>query len=385
MVVQSFARSGAGSARQSEDRSRLDAAALRYADIVAHGSPAQRSAASEELVRQALPFVHGLARMYRQRGEPLEDLQQSASLGLMLAIGRFDPARGPFSAYVAATVVGELKRHFRDRTWGVHVPRQLQELSQEARRGTAALTQRLARAPTEAELAREVGVPVGDIRLVRRSNLGYRPASLDAPLRSGDDTGGTLAEQLGESDGALDAVDERVTVRRLLARLPRRERQIVNLRFYGNKTQAEIAQRFGISQMHVSRLLSRTLAWLRVAMLTDETPAWRGQQPDGWPPSLWLRRQVRKDVVRIRVDGEVDVDTAGQLRYALLETVEGSGTGGIEVDLGGVPLVDAAGVAALLAGYEASRAAGRPYRITGASALVVRVLQACGLSPLLAG
>ncbi|AVT38422.1 hypothetical protein C6W10_20450 [Plantactinospora sp. BB1] len=364
-------------------RAMLDAAALRYAERAGHLSPSQRAAEAEELARLALPFVHVLARRYRERGEPVEDLQQSGSLGLMLAIARFDPGRGSFSAYLAATVLGELKRHFRDRTWGVHVPRQLQELSQEVRQCAATLRQRLAREPSEAELAREMGASVVDVRQARQSSLGYRPASYDAPLRGRDDSSVTLADQMGKPDAQLETVDERVTLQRLLAQLPPRERQILTLRFYGNKTQSEIAQRYGISQMHVSRLLTQTLSWLRVAMLTDEPPAWRGYQPGGWPPALRLRGQLRDGVLRLRVEGEVDHDTAGQLRHTLLESVGRVAARRLEVDLSRVPLIDAAGVAALLAGYEASRAAGWTYRILGSPPLVARVLRLSGLAPLM--
>ncbi|GAB3981302.1 sigma-70 family RNA polymerase sigma factor [Plantactinospora veratri] len=364
-------------------RAMLDAAALRYAERAAGLPPSQRAGAAEELVRLALPLVHGLARRYRDRGEPVEDLQQSGSLGLMLAIARFDPDRGPFSAYLATTVLGELKRHFRDRTWGVHVPRQLQELSQETRRHTATLTQRLARDPTDAELARDIGVSVVELRQARLSSLGYRPASFDAPLGGRDDPGATLAEQCGEPDALLETVDERVTLRRLLAQLPPRERDILTLRFYGNQTQSEIAQRHGISQMHVSRLLSQLLSWLRAAMLTDEPPAWRGYQPGEWPPPLRLSGQLRDGLLRIRVDGEVDHDSAGQLRDTLLESVTRTAAERLEVDLRHVPFVDAAGVAALLAGYEASRAAGWTYRLVGPSPTVARVLRLCGLAPLM--
>ncbi|MEO3922456.1 SigB/SigF/SigG family RNA polymerase sigma factor [Micromonosporaceae bacterium B7E4] len=363
-------------------RTMLDTAALRYARRAA-GSSSQRQAALEELVRLAFPLVDRLARVYRNRGEPLDDLRQSANLGLMLAIARFDPERGAFSAYLIATVTGELKRHFRDHTWGVHVPRQLQELSQEYRRNSAALTQRLARHPTEAELAREIGVDPAVLAAVRQSAQGYRPASLDAPAHAAGDSGSTLADQVGEPDLRLDAVDDRLTVQRLLAQLPARERRILALRFYGNLTQAEIAERCGISQMHVSRLLSRALAWLRTALLSENAPAWAGHRPDPDLVPLWLRHRVEDGTAVVSVSGEVDHDVAGQLRDALLAVVAEEGVSRLQVDLSHVPLIDAAGMAALLTGYEASRAARKGFAVTGAPPFVARVLRLSGLTPLL--
>ncbi|TCB94289.1 SigB/SigF/SigG family RNA polymerase sigma factor [Micromonospora zingiberis] len=251
----------------------LDAAALAYAARIEGLPPERRHEARDDLVRFALPFAGRLARRYRGRGEPLEDLEQVARLGLVNAVDRYDPERGSFTAYAAITIVGEIKRHFRDRTWGVHVPRRLRDLILEVGQATAALTSELSRAPTVAELSKRLETPEEEILAALESAAGYSPASLNAPV--GGESSAEFGDLVGESDIALESVDDRVTVSGLLHRLPWRERRILAMRFYGNQTQAEIAARFGISQMHVSRLLSRALTWLRQAMLADAPPPWQ--------------------------------------------------------------------------------------------------------------
>ncbi|GGM29188.1 hypothetical protein GCM10012279_54860 [Micromonospora yangpuensis] len=251
----------------------LDAAAMAYAARIAGLPPERHGEAREDLVRFALPFAGRLARRYRGRGEPLEDLEQVARLGLVNAVDRYDPERGSFTAYAAITIVGEIKRHFRDRTWGVHVPRRLRDLILEVGQATAALTSELSRAPTVAELSARLETPEQEILAALESAAGYSPASLNAPV--GGESSAEFGDLVGESDNALESVDDRVTISGLLHRLPWRERRILAMRFYGNQTQAEIAARFGISQMHVSRLLSRALTWLRQAMLADTPPPWQ--------------------------------------------------------------------------------------------------------------
>ncbi len=251
----------------------LDAAALAYAARIEGLPPERRQEARDDLVRFALPFAGRLARRYRGRGEPLEDLEQVARLGLVNAVDRYDPERGSFTAYAAITIVGEIKRHFRDRTWGVHVPRRLRDLILEVGQATAALTSELSRAPTVAELSKRLETPEEEILAALESAAGYSPASLNAPV--GGESSAEFGDLVGESDIALESVDDRVTISGLLHRLPWRERRILAMRFYGNQTQAEIAARFGISQMHVSRLLSRALTWLRQAMLADAPPPWQ--------------------------------------------------------------------------------------------------------------
>ena len=261
----------------------LDAAALAYAARIAGLPPERRQEARDDLVRFALPFAGRLARRYRGRGEPLEDLEQVARLGLVNAVDRYDPERGSFTAYAAITIVGEIKRHFRDRTWGVHVPRRLRDLILEVGQATAALTSELSRTPSVAELAARLETPEEEILAALESAAGYSPASLNAPV--GGESSAEFGDLVGESDTDLESVDDRVTVSGLLGRLPWRERRILAMRFYGNQTQAEIAARFGISQMHVSRLLSRALTWLRQAMLADTPTPWQSGTADANPPA----------------------------------------------------------------------------------------------------
>jgi RNA polymerase sigma-B factor len=227
------------------------------------GSPGHR-ALRDHLVELHLPLATYFARRYAGRGEPLDDLVQAASLGLVNAVDRFDVGRGiAFSTYAAPTILGEIRRHFRDRTWAVHVQRSLQVRSGEVDRHARELTQRLGRSPTVAELAAQSRLTEEQVIESLQCHGAYRTASLEAPA-AGDRTLGDLV--LGSEDGAYDDVDLHESVADLLARLPARERRILQLRFFGNKTQLQIADELGISQMHVSRLLARTLARLRAEL-----------------------------------------------------------------------------------------------------------------------
>jgi RNA polymerase sigma-B factor len=252
----------------------LDAAALAYAERRESATPTEAWASREKLVCYCLPFAGRLARRYRGRGEYLEDLEQVARLGLIKAIDRYDPERGSFTAYAVITISGELKRHFRDRTWGVHVPRRVQDLSLEVGHASMLLTSILARDPTTGELAARIGVTEAAVLEAVESAAGYSPASLNVPI-AGDGTT-EFGDLLGGLDADLESVTDKLTVADLLLRLPIRERRMLAMRFYGNRTQAEIADELGISQMHVSRLLSRALTWLREAMLSDDPPHWEG-------------------------------------------------------------------------------------------------------------
>ncbi|KAB1139381.1 SigB/SigF/SigG family RNA polymerase sigma factor [Micromonospora sp. DT46] len=356
----------------------LDAAALAYAARIEGLPPERRQEARDDLVRFALPFAGRLARRYRGRGEPLEDLEQVARLGLVNAVDRYDPERGSFTAYAAITIVGEIKRHFRDRTWGVHVPRRLRDLILEVGQATSALTSELSRAPTVAELAERLETPQEEILAALESAAGYSPASLNAPV--GGESSAEFGDLVGESDNALESVDDRVTVSGLLHRLPWRERRILAMRFYGNQTQAEIAARFGISQMHVSRLLSRALTWLRQAMLADAPPPWQNGTAESSEPAK-TRISVRHngDRVVVEVGGEVDRDGADQLRRAMLEAVTGQ-PAEVVVDLVGAGGFDAGGIAALMAGREAAARTGVPLRLTRVQPAVRRSLTAAGLA-----
>jgi RNA polymerase sigma-B factor len=230
------------------------------------GSPA-RAALRERLIRLCLPFTERLARRFNGLGEASADLSQVAALGLLKAVDRYDPQMGTdFAAYATPTIVGELKRHFRDRGWSVRVPRRLQELRLDMNRVRNELTHELNRSPTVADLARRLDVDEEQIIEAMTAASGYRAASLFAPV-GGEEDGLTLLDSLGGEDEALAAVEAHETLQPLLAKLPERERQIITMRFFGNLTQAQIAERIGISQMHVSRLLTRTLGRLREGML----------------------------------------------------------------------------------------------------------------------
>lgn len=360
----------------------LDGAALSYAARFAEQSEGRRrDHLREELVQLALPFAGRLARRYRGRGEPLEDLEQVARLGLVKAVDRYDPERGSFTAYAAVTITGEIKRHFRDRTWGVHVPRRLQDLTIEVSQATAVLTSELSRSPTVAELAARLETSEEDILAALESAAGYTPASLNGPV--GDDGPAELGDMFGALDADLESVDDRLTVSGLLYRLPARERRILAMRFYGNYTQSDIAAEFGISQMHVSRLLSRTLTWLRQAMLTDTPPRWESTGTPPEPPDAVTVSVDRADGrVQVGIRGELDRSAAERIRCALVDVVCAAGTDEVLVDLDGVGFIDAAGIAALLASHEAARRAAVRLRIADPQPYVRRSLIVAGLAPL---
>ncbi|GHF14073.1 RNA polymerase sigma factor SigF [Streptomyces morookaense] len=232
------------------------------------GSP-ERAELRNHLVRMHLPLVEHLARRFRNRGEPLDDLTQVATIGLIKSVDRFDPERGvEFSTYATPTVVGEIKRHFRDKGWAVRVPRRLQELRLALTTATAELSQRHGRAPTVHELAQHLSISEEEVLEGLESANAYSTLSLDVP--DTDDESPAVADTLGAEDEALEGVEYRESLKPLLEDLPPREKKILLLRFFGNMTQSQIAQEVGISQMHVSRLLARTLAQLRDRLLIEE-------------------------------------------------------------------------------------------------------------------
>ncbi|HSV68085.1 MAG TPA: RNA polymerase sigma factor SigF [Mycobacteriales bacterium] len=227
----------------------------------------ERAKARDLLVEMHLPLVEYLARRFGGRGEPLDDLVQVGTIGLIKAVDRFDLERGvEFSTYATPTVVGEIKRHFRDKGWTVRVPRRLQELRAALTSATAQLTQDRGRAPTVAELARHLKLGEEEVLEGLESANAYAAVSLDA---TDDEDGLSVIDTLGQVDEALEGVEYRESLKPLLDSLPERERRILVLRFFGNMTQSQIAADLGISQMHVSRLLGRTLSQLR-ERLTDE-------------------------------------------------------------------------------------------------------------------
>ena len=230
----------------------------------AHSSAIDRARARGELVELHLPLVEHCARRFLNRGEPLEDLVQVGTIGLIKAVDRFDTERGvEFSTYATPTILGEIKRHFRDRGWAVRVPRRLQELRMSLAAATAELSQSLGRSPTVQELADRLGVAPDEVVEGIESAQAYATLSLDG---SDDDGVGSMLDTMGALDEALEHVEVRESIRPLIDSLPPRERQIVLLRFFRQMTQSQIAAEVGISQMHVSRLLNRTLAELRESL-----------------------------------------------------------------------------------------------------------------------
>jgi RNA polymerase sigma-B factor len=222
----------------------------------------RRERVRERLVHGFLPVARNIARRFARRGEPTDDLEQVASLGLLHAIERFDPGRErDFLSYAVPTIMGEVRRHFRDSAWSVRTPRSVKDRYVAVGSATASMSQRLGRAPTAAELAEHLNMTRDEVAEAISAHGSYQPASLDESLGDGDDS--ALVDILGVMDGELDRVEVRSLVGSLVRDLPERERTMLALRFVHEKTQAEIAAVLCISQMHVSRLLSRTLAALR--------------------------------------------------------------------------------------------------------------------------
>ena len=218
--------------------------------------------AREELVLRFMPLARQLAARYRGAGESQEDLVQVACLGLLKAVDRFEPSRGsPFTKYAVPTMLGELKRHFRDKGWAVHVPRATQELVLKVSDAMGALPAKLGRSPTPRDVAVAIGTPVEQVLEAMEAATAYDATSLDAPRPSGDDEDGgwTLADAVAQDDPGYELVEIGETLRGTMRALPDRDRLILKLRFEDDLTQAEIAERVGVSQMHVSRLLRRSL------------------------------------------------------------------------------------------------------------------------------
>jgi RNA polymerase sigma-B factor len=231
--------------------------------------------ARERLAERYLPLARQLARRYQRSEEPLEDLVQVASLGLLKAIDRFDTDRDvAFSSFAVPTILGELKRHFRDRTWSVRVPRDLQELVLRVDRVAADLSLTKRRAPTVAELAEALGANEEQVLDALRAADAYHAGSLDAPRpgRAGEDAPGeSVADTLGEEEGGFERAEERATLAPLLAHISSRERMVLTLRFGEDLTQAEIGERIGVSQMQVSRLIRQALIRLRAGLIEPPT------------------------------------------------------------------------------------------------------------------
>ena len=231
-----------------------------------------RSAVREQVIEAWLPLAANLARRFTGRGEPVQDLVQTATIGLIKAIDRFDVDRGSdFVAFAVPTIVGEIRRYFRDQAWDLRVPRRLQELRLAIAEATARLAQQLGHSPSVTELAVDLNVSEDEIREGLQVGSAYQAASLDAPAwETGGEPGPTLGDLLGAEDAGLLLAELRMMMAPAMAALPARERRILHLRFVGNLTQDQIAARIGISQMHVSRLLARSLEVLRAQLLAAD-------------------------------------------------------------------------------------------------------------------
>ena len=252
----------ASSARERATEDLLDRASACESEV-------ERQRLIDEVVVLNLPVARALASRFRDRGEQLDDLVQVASLALVKAARGYQPGKGRgFLPYAVPTITGELRRHFRDRGWGVRPPRRLQELRLSLGSAAQELSQKIGRSPTVAELADHLKVGQEEVIEALAAAQDYNLASLDAPM-DGEADGVPLSATLGGDDGAIDRVVDHVSVAPLLASLPERDRHILSLRFYRGWTQSQIAEDIGVTQMQVSRLLSRTLSRLR-SQLDDE-------------------------------------------------------------------------------------------------------------------
>src|ERR1700722_1597921 len=249
-----------------------DRALLGIAGSLPPGSE-RRAAACGLLVLRYRWLVRSCVRPYLHGPEPAEDLMQVGYVGLLKAIGNFDPAIcGSLAAYARPCISGEIKRHFRDKRWQIHVPRSVQELMLQAREATWQLAQDLGRTPAESDMARHLGASAGELRNARQAELGLQPFSLDAPL-SGQPGISTLADLLGRDDPRVEHMLGMHAVAAHWGELPPREQKILMMDFYDGMRQTEIGRRLGISQMHVSRLRARALGYLRSRLLDLEEHA----------------------------------------------------------------------------------------------------------------
>jgi RNA polymerase sigma-B factor len=246
---------GAGPERSREDRDLF----VRYH---CEGDPQAR----EQLVERFLPLARQLARRYQRASEPLDDLLQVASLGLIKAIDRFDLERDiAFSSYAVPTILGEIKRYFRDRTWAVRVPRDLQELSLRVDRAVGELSEELHRQPSVSEIGAAVGADAEGVLEALQAGGAYRAVSFDAPRPGGDEDVTTIADSVGIDEHGFDRAEERATLDTLMSMVTPRERDVLRMRFEQDMTQAEIGAVIGVSQMQVSRIIRQAIARLRAA------------------------------------------------------------------------------------------------------------------------
>ena len=269
------------SGRCPADGVRADSDRRLIARYHRHGDAAAR----EELVARFLPLARQLARRYQRGREPLDDLVQVASVGLVKAVDRFDPDRGTaFSSYAVPTILGELKRYFRDAGWAVHVPRGMQERVLEVNAALAKLARQLGRSPSPADVARELSLTNEEVLEAMEAAVAYDAISLEAPRSGEDSDGAQYADMLGTEDERFELIELGATIAPTLKALPPRDRLVLHLRFVEDLTQSEIAGRIGVSQMHVSRLIRRALTRLRTVAEAHEGAPARPRSVSAVPP-----------------------------------------------------------------------------------------------------
>lgn len=254
-----------GTVARSPDWMNIEDQLLSLAEC---GDPAECRRRRQHIISESLSLADHIARRFDGRGEPSDDLMQVARIGLMKSVDRYVPGKGRFLAYAVPTIRGEIRRHFRDSTWSMRVPRRVQETQLRMRPTVEELSQRLSRPPTDPEVARELGVDDHEVSESRSAHWAYRPVSLDAPCNA-DEGGITVGEFQGAEDPGFDSVEDLIALKEVVAELDPRRRAILGMRFFECLTQREIAVRLNVSQVQVSRLLDSTLAFLRQRISVD--------------------------------------------------------------------------------------------------------------------
>jgi RNA polymerase sigma-B factor len=355
------------------------------------------TAVRDELVRAYLPLAEYLAKRFLHRGVAADDLYQVASLGLVKAVDRFEPQRGvTFSTFATPTIIGELKRHFRDKGWALRVPRRLQELHLELAGSIGILTQELGRSPTIAEVAAKSGISEDEVLEATDVAQVYRVSSLGLPPTEEGEGNGSSSGALSEIDDNLELVEERMEISRLLRVLPPRERSIVHMRFFEGRTQSEIAGRLGISQMHVSRLLARSIDALRQEAkgppsATVRTDSMSKPRPKGGRRKVTKGSSVARvmdfdvnveqqgDVAVVAVRGELDISTSPLLRDRLVELGSGKARK-LVIDLEAVEFLDSTGLGVLVGGLKRMRSNGGDMVLVCTKPRILKVFEITALT-----
>lgn len=243
-----------------------------FEQLAATDDQTQQSRWRGRIITRCMPLADHIAYRFVGRGEPADDLIQVARLGLVKTVDRYESGKGHFMSYAVTTIIGEVRRHFRDNTWGMHVPRRLKDTHRQVRAAIDVMSQRLGRAPTAAELAAELNIDREQIAYSMGLTYAYRPMSLEAPAPNTASTHQTRAERTGAEDSHYDAVEDAMALADAIAQLPPRHQAIIKMRFCHCLTQTQIAQHVGISQVHVSRILAAALEHLRTQLSTDTPP-----------------------------------------------------------------------------------------------------------------